>query len=104
MRVTIRWDVALDRHRVRYVAYYQDHPFDFTADPHLLTATRVELVPRIGVGYVDGVGPGRFPYEADLSPLVPGVAYAIIVRAIDGSPAANQDANQHVLSATPTLP
>ena len=96
--------VALGRHRVRYVAYYQDHPFDFAADPHLLTATRVELAPRTGVGYVDGVGPGRFPYEADLLGLTPGAAWAIVVRAVDDAPAANEDDNQHVVTATPTPP
>lgn len=101
LRLTLRWDVALDLHRVRYVAYLQHHPFDFAADPALHDAIRIELRSRRGAGYVDGVGPDRYPYEADLGPLIPGHTYLVLVRAVDEL--GNQDSNQVVLSAAPGL-
>ncbi len=99
-RVTVRWDVALDLHPVRYRLYYQDLPFDF-AD--LRSAARVNLNPRVGVGYGHGwgVGPRLYPYEATVDGLRSGATYHFLIRAVDGSAAANEDANQVVLTAQP---
>jgi hypothetical protein len=102
--LTVRWDVALDLHRVHYVAYVQDHPFDLAGDPGLTGAARRPLVPRVGSGYGNpGVGPTRFAHEADLLGLTPGVAYHVIIRAVDDAAAANEDGNQRVMSGVPLL-
>jgi hypothetical protein len=101
-QLTVRWDVALDMNVVHYALYYQTLPFDFANDPQLKGATRVVLVPKVPAEYLKGVGPGRYPYEATLAGLTPGVTYQLLIRAFDGSPAANEDANTVVLSATPT--
>jgi hypothetical protein len=99
--VTVRWDVALDLSRVRYALYYKTSPFDFSGDPNLISATRLVLSPSIGNGYVNGVGPGVYPYEATVSGLTPGQTYYFVIRAFDDSPAANEEKNQNVLSAVP---
>ncbi len=99
--VVLRWDVALDKNRVRYVAYYQNKPFDFQGDPKLSTATKQFLIPSVGEGYSGGVSPTTFPYEAVVDGLTPGETYYFVIRAADCSPAANEDANQVVLTATP---
>lgn len=101
-RLTVRWDVALDLHRVRYAAYIQDHPFDFAADPMLARAVRQVLTPRMGRGYFEGVGPGLFPYEADLTGLAAGRTYHVVIRAFDESSRRNEERNQRVLFSTPT--
>jgi hypothetical protein len=102
--LTARWDVALDLNRVTYVAYIQNRPFDFAADPHLEHAERRVLAPHVGAGYMGGVGPARFPYEADLTDLTPGVTYYVVIRAVDDSPAHNEDDNDRALSAVPLRP
>lgn len=101
-QLTVRWDVALDMNAVKYALYYQTTPFDFGADPTLAAATRVELAPQVPVTYAGSTGPDRFPYEATIGGLVPGTLYYLLIRAVDTSPAANQDANTVVLTATPT--
>jgi hypothetical protein len=101
-QLTVRWDVALDMNPVKYALYYQTKPFDFTADPKLAAATRVELVPQVPTTYAMGVGPDRFPYEAVVGGLTPGTLYYLLIRAFDTSAAANEDANTVVLTATPT--
>ena len=100
-QITVRWDVALDKSRVRYRLYVQPQPFDFQADPRLSGATRVELSPTIPAEYLKGVGPDRFPHEATLSGFPAGETQYLLIRAVDQSPAANEDTNTAVLTAAP---
>jgi len=100
-RITVRWDVALDLNRVQYVLYAQPRPFDFSGDPSLPGARRIPLVATLPASYLDGVGPGRFPYEATVSGFPTGQTQYLLLRAVDESPSANQDDNQVVLTATP---
>jgi hypothetical protein len=101
-KITVRWDVALDEHRVSYVLYASSVPFDFAADPGLKQARRIVLEPKAPDDYVaKGVGADRFPYEATVSGFPPGVQQYLVIRAIDDSPDANEDANTVVLTATP---
>ena len=51
--------------------------------------------------YVQGVGPGVFPHEARVDGFAHGQAQHLLIRAEDESPAANQDTNTVVLTATP---
>jgi hypothetical protein len=99
--ITVRWDVALDMHAVRYVLYAQPRPFDFIGDPRLSAARQIPLVPAIPVDYLRGAGPGRFPYEATVSGFARGQIQYLLLRAVDSSEAANEDDNQVVLTATP---
>ncbi len=101
-QVTVRWDVALDLNPVRYAVYYQTAPFDFAADPKLTAATRVELAPQVPAAYTGGPGPDRFPYEATVGGLARGTLYYLLIRAFDTAPAANEDTNTVVLTATPS--
>ena len=101
-QLTVRLDVALDMNAVKYALYYQTMPFDFGGDPKLTAATRVDLAPQVPRAYAGGAGPDRFPYEATVGGLAPGTLYYLIIRAFDTSPAANQDTNTVVLTATPT--
>jgi hypothetical protein len=101
-QLTVRWDVALDQHRVDYVLYAQPEPFDFTGDPQLTRAKRIPLAPEMPEDYRrSGVGPDRYPYEATVSGLTPGAPLNLVIRAVDQSPAANEDGNTTVLVATP---
>jgi hypothetical protein len=101
-KLTVRWDVALDMHRVSYVLYASPQPFDFANDPRLTQAKRMVLEPTVPADYVkQGVGPGRYPYQAKLSDFPRGVRQYLVIRAVDDSPAANEDANTVVLTATP---
>jgi hypothetical protein len=102
-QMTVRWDVALDLSPVQYVLYVQPGSFDFDADPHLRNARRVELVPRPGRGYGTGtgVGPSLYPYEATVEGLDPGRSYAFVIRAVDISPARNEEMNREVRVGTP---
>ena len=43
--VTLRFDVALDFHRVGYALYYDTQPFDLVGDPDLENVTRLVLDP-----------------------------------------------------------
>jgi hypothetical protein len=100
--ITVRWDVALDQHRVRYVLYAMQAPFDFNADPGLTRARRVDLEPRLPAEYLaDGPGPDRYPYEATVSGFTRGQRQYLIVRAVDESAAANEDQNTMTLTTTP---
>ncbi|HXG63303.1 MAG TPA: hypothetical protein VNO22_18175 [Planctomycetota bacterium] len=99
--LTVRWDVALDLHPVRYTLYYQTRPFDFAADPDLRSAARIALVPEVGAGYAQGPGPDRYPFQATISGLVPGQVYYLVLRASDTSPAAHEEKNQVVRTAAP---
>jgi len=101
-QLTVRWDVALDEHRVDYVLYAQAEPFDFSGDPRLTRAKRIPLAPVMPDDYRrSGVGPDRYPYEATVSGLTPGTPLNLVIRAVDQSPAANEDGNTTVLVATP---
>ena len=91
-RLTVRWDVALDRHSVRYALYYQTLPFDFAADPALAEARRVVPTPVVPAEYRAGQA-GAYPYEATIKGLERGKAYYLLVRAFDASAAQNEEAN-----------
>ncbi|MES1166097.1 MAG: hypothetical protein ABUR63_10080 [Verrucomicrobiota bacterium] len=100
-QITVWWDVALDMNRVTYVLYAQPQPFDFTKDPSLSGGTQHVLTPALPDDYGQGAGDGRFPYQATVSGFAPGVQQYLVIRAVDQSPAANQDDNTTVLTATP---
>ena len=100
-QITVWWDVALDMNRVTYRLYAQTQPFDFGQDPSLSGATQQVLAPIVPDDYAQGVGPERFPYQATVSGFPSGVQQYLVIRAVDESPAANQDANTTVLTATP---
>lgn len=91
-RVTVRWDVALDQHPVRYVLYYQALPFDFGADPDLSESTRVPLRPAVPAEYQAGT-PGSYPHEATVAGLESGKGYYLVIRAVDGSEQQREDRN-----------
>ena len=100
-KVTLSWDVALDKSGVGYALYVQAAPFDFAADPTLAKSRRVVLHPTVPAAYLAGVGSGRFPYEETIADLPAGKLHYLCVRAFDGARVANEDPNQVVLTATP---
>ena len=100
-QVTVKWDVALDLHRVSYVLYAQPTPFDFAGDPKLSQARRVPLVPSVPPEYVIGVGPGRFAHQAVVSGLPAGQMQFMVIRAVDAAASANEDDNRVMLTVTP---
>ena len=94
--------MALDQNRVSYVLYASTTAPDFAGDPRLAGARRVALQPSVPADYVaQGVGPDRYPHEATLSDLPRGVQQYLVIRAVDDSPAGNEDPNTVVLTATP---
>ena len=100
--ITVAWDGALDKNRVRYLLYWQSQPFDFAGDPGLTRASHVVLEPQISDDYARlGSGPGRYPNEARIGGFARGVTQYLLIRAEDDSPAHNQDRNTVVLTATP---
>jgi hypothetical protein len=101
-KIRVRWDVALDQHGVGYVLYASAEPFDFANDPALTGAQRIPLEPKVPEDYVaQGVGADRYPHEATVDGFASGVLQYLIIRAVDDSPAANEDTNTVVLTATP---
>jgi hypothetical protein len=101
-QITVRWDVALDMHRVKYTLYAQPQPFDFAGDPALSHARAVPLVPTVPASYLtSGVGVGRYPYEATVSGFPGGQPQYLIIRATDSAPTPNQEQNTVVLTVTP---
>jgi hypothetical protein len=100
-QLTVWWDVALDMNRVSYILYAQTEPFDFAKNPSLSGASVFLLSPSVPSDYVQGVGPNRYPYQATVSGLTPGQTYYLVIRAVDQSPAANEEANTVMLTATP---
>jgi len=97
--VKVRWDVALDLHRVKYTLYYQEQPFDFAKDPNLTKAKRIALAPAVGDGY--GTGDAKaYPYEATVRGLKPGTKYHFVIRAKDSSKAGNEEKNRTWLAVT----
>ncbi|HXG61589.1 MAG TPA: hypothetical protein VNO22_09450, partial [Planctomycetota bacterium] len=102
--LTVRWDVALDKHPVRYKLYYQTRPFDFAGDPALASAAWTFLTPRPGRNYDRGPGPSVYPFEATLAGLTPGRTYYLLLRAVDESPRRNEDDNTTVRTGVPYGP
>lgn len=94
----VRWDVALDFHRVHYAVYYAPTPLDFVGDPELRAATRLVPEPEVGDGYFGG-GPTSYANQARIDGLQPGTTYYFCVRAFDE--VGNEEQNQVMLSATP---
>jgi hypothetical protein len=47
------------------------------------------------------VGPSLYPYEATVEGLDPGRSYAFVIRAVDISPARNEEMNREVRVGTP---
>lgn len=99
--VIVRWDVALDQNEVNYILYYQKEPFDFEKDPELKNAESLELIPEVGDGYVNGVGPDVYPYQAKVEGLDAGKTYYFVIRARDGSEQQNEDDNTVTVKAVP---
>ena len=100
-RLTVRWDVALDLHRVGYAIYLQTLPFDFDGDPGLNGARRVVPTPAVPAGYRAGE-PGSVAHEATITGLESGRPYYVVVRAFDDSPGRNEDRNKVVGFGRPT--
>jgi len=98
--VLVRWDVALDLHRVSYALYYQTAPFDFVRDPKLSQAKRLVLSPEVGDDYPRGVGPSVYPYQQLVPGLRSGATYHLVIRAFDGSLAQNEETNTSTLTVT----
>lgn len=105
--VRISWDVALDMNKVSYQLYYKQNAFDFTADPQLTTATRMQLSASVGDGY-DQIWKATdpfmaletvYPFQSTITGLTPGTSYSFLIRARDS--VGNEDSNQVVLTATP---
>lgn len=100
--ITVGWDSALDKNRVRYLLYWQRQAFDFAADPDLTQASYTLLVPTVPTDYAGaGTGARRYPNEASIGGFARGVTWYLLIRAEDESPAHNQDRNTVVLTATP---
>jgi hypothetical protein len=99
-QITVWWDVALDMNRVSYILYAQPQPFD-PGKASLDGASRFTLMPSVPSDYVQGVGPDRYPYQATVSGFTPGQTQYLIIRAVDQSPAQNEETNTVTLTATP---
>lgn len=99
--VIVRWDVALDRNHVDYVLYYQTKPFDFKKDPNLENSESMILVPEVGEGYENGVGPKVYPYQATIDGLESGKTYYFLIRARDNSENQNEETNTVTLKGVP---
>ena len=97
----LRWDVAIDKSGVDYIAYYQKEPFDFNADSELTGARQVKLSTGVGEGYGYGVGEDTWPYQATLEGLDAGETYYFVIRARDRSANHNEEKNTAVISGVP---
>jgi hypothetical protein len=100
-RITVRWDVALDKNRVSYVLYAQPTPFNFSAAAPFAGSRRIPLTPTVPAAYLAGVGPQSFPYEATITDLPPGQPEFLVIHAVDGASPPNEEGNGVVLTATP---
>ncbi len=60
------------------------------------------LTPEVGDGYVNGVGPDIYPYQATVEGLEAGKPYYFVIRARDDSKQQNEDSNTVVLKAVPS--
>ena len=99
--VTVRWDVAMDQHKVSYVLYYQAKPFDLKKDPELSGAESLILTPEVGDGYENGVGPKVYPYQATVTGLESGKTYYFLLRARDSSEHQNEEKNTVIKTCVP---
>ena len=99
--VMLRWDVAIDKNKVKYIAYYQNKPFDFIKDPKLTGATKKVLMPSIGSGYENGSSANTYPYQCEIDGLIPGDTYYFVIRAMDNSLNENEDSNNVFLTGIP---
>jgi hypothetical protein len=97
--VTLRFDVALDFHRVGYALYHDTQPFDLAGDPDLENVTRLVLDPVIGARYAGGTGASVYPHEVTITGLTTGTTYWFCIRAFDS--VGNEEKNEVVLAATP---
>ncbi len=101
--VRLRWDVALDMHRVSYVVYYQEEPFDFAGNQPLASATRVPLRVDRPSSYGRGALSVTYPYEAVVDGLRGDRTYHFLVRAVDTL--GNEDGNEQTIAvALPDTP
>ncbi len=98
--VIVRYDIAMDRNKVIYQLYYQDHPFDFENDPDLTEAECVVLEPEVGDGY-DHFGPDVYPNRSEVTGLEGGKKYYFVLRASDDSEQKNVEKNDVVMTAKP---
>ncbi len=99
-RMTVRWDVALDLHRVGYALYYATQPLDFQGDPTLSSATRVVLTANPASNYASAFGPSGYANEFTLDGLTNGTTYHFCIRAFDSK--GNEEQNAVSLSGAPT--
>ena len=99
--ITVSWDVALDKTRVGYVLYAQPTPFDFAADPTLSKAKRIPLQALPSPAYAQKVVADTYANQATLCGFPSGQMQYLVIRAVDESPAANEETNTVVLTATP---
>ncbi len=95
---TLRWDVAMDKNHVAYYVYYQKTPFDFENDPDLTEAVCKEILPDVGDGYENGVGPDVYPNQTTITGLESEETYYFVIRARDKSENHNEEKNQTVIS------
>ncbi|MCB9880432.1 MAG: hypothetical protein H6832_15300 [Planctomycetes bacterium] len=95
---TLRWDVAVDQHRVGFCAYYQTTPFDFDADPDLANATKIDIDNNASATYV-GIGPGIFANEATIQGLESNTTHWFCIRAHDSL--GHEEKNRVSMATTP---
>ncbi len=93
----VRWDVALDMHKVEYTLYYSTSPLDFVGDPNLTQATALALTPYAPPSL--GYGPAEFANQFEVTGLREGTTYYCCIRAKDEL--GNEEKNTVTLHATP---
>ena len=93
----VRWDVALDMHKVDYTLYVSTSPLDLVGDPDLNGAQSLVLTPNAPASL--GYGPTEYANEFVLTGLTQGTTYYCCIRAKDAL--GNEEKNTVVLSATP---
>ena len=88
----------MDKNHVAYYVYYQKTPFDFENDPDLSEAVCKEILPDVGDGYENGVGPDVYPNQTTITGLESEETYYFVIRARDKSENHNEEKNQTVIS------
>ena len=71
---------------------------DFENDPDLTSAECKEIIPEVGDGYENGVGPDVYPNQTIIKGLDSGETYYFVIRARDKSENHNEEKNQTVIS------